>query len=162
MCINTLKPSTLNSLKKLQSTNNLTFCASGEILGYPNELVLVTWPVPSSFSFLFKRRKPQTTEPSNALGVSIKKQKFHLLLQFPLLPGNKSLPAGTAVFFVTDEKAESFTGNEVMSDGMGVLGNFPGWIPSLVRSEFPVTLSDILSLGCSLWVSGGKELAAKE
>lgn len=58
--------------------------------------------------------------------ISIKERKFHLSLQFLLLPGNKSFPAGTAAFFVTHEKAEPFTGNEVMSDGLGVLGNFPG------------------------------------
>lgn len=133
------------------------------ILGYLKELGLVTWPVPVSFSFLFKRWKPQTTEASNTLGISIKERKFHLSLQFLLLPGNKSFPAGTAAFFVTHEKAEPFTGNEVMSDGLGVLGNFPGWISSLVRSEFPVILSDILSPGCSLWVSGGREeLGAQE
>lgn len=83
MCINTLKPSTLNSFKKPQSTNNFTFCVSGEILGYLKKLVFVTWPVPASFSFLFKRWKPQTTEPSNTLGVSIKEKKIPSLTPVP-------------------------------------------------------------------------------
>lgn len=54
-------------------------------------------------------------------GYLLREKTQNLSLQCTLLPRNKSPSVGTAAFFVTDEKAEPFAGNEVMSDGMCML-----------------------------------------